>query len=71
MLLSFISQNYQNEVLPKNIKHNVSTKEKAQKFIGLDMPKLKSEKAEFNKTVVPEWIKKAQEREKTYGTKKI
>lgn len=50
---------------------DVSTKEKAQKFIGLDMPKLKSEKAEFNKTVVPEWIKKAQEREKTYGTKKI
>lgn len=47
---------------------DISTKEKAQLFIGLEMPKLKAEKAEFMKTVVPQWEKKAEEREKTYPT---
>lgn len=38
---------------------DISTKEKAQKFIGLDMDKEKANKAEFKKTVVPQWIEQA------------
>lgn len=38
---------------------DVSTKEKAQKYIGLDMQKLFKEKEEFLKTIVAEWDKKA------------
>ncbi|MFQ5804234.1 MAG: ammonia-forming cytochrome c nitrite reductase [Candidatus Methylomirabilales bacterium] len=54
------------------IKHDVSvpvplpditTKEKAQAYIGLDMEKLKQAKAKFLKIVVPEWDKKAEERQ--------
>jgi nitrite reductase (cytochrome c-552) len=39
---------------------DVSTKEKAQKYIGLDMQKLFKEKEEFLKTIVAEWDKKGQ-----------
>lgn len=42
-----------------------STKEKAQKFIGLDMQTLRADKADFLKTTVPEWEKKAKERQGT------
>jgi nitrite reductase (cytochrome c-552) len=54
------------------VKHNVkypiampdiSTKEKAQKYIGLNMEELKKEKEEFLKTTIPEWDKKAKERQ--------
>jgi nitrite reductase (cytochrome c-552) len=45
---------------------DISTKAKAQDFIGLDMMKLNSEKKVFLQTIVPEWIKKAKERETTY-----
>ncbi|MCA0447866.1 MAG: ammonia-forming cytochrome c nitrite reductase [Bacteroidetes bacterium] len=45
---------------------DLTTKAKAQAFIGLDMKKLEAEKAEFMKTVVPEWDKKAKEREAAY-----
>jgi len=38
---------------------DVSTKAKAQKYIGLDMQKLFKEKEEFLRTVVAEWDKKA------------
>ena len=38
---------------------DISTKDKAQKYIGLDMPKLKAEKKAFLDTVVPKWIEKA------------
>jgi nitrite reductase (cytochrome c-552) len=38
---------------------DINTKEKAQKFIGLDIPAERAAKAKFLKTVVPEWIKKA------------
>lgn len=37
---------------------DISTKEKAQRFIGLDMEKLQSEKQEFLTKVVPEWVEK-------------
>lgn len=45
---------------------DISTKEKAQKFVGLDMEKLNAEKKEFIETVLPVWKKQAGEREKTY-----
>jgi len=39
---------------------DISTKEKAQAYIGLDMPTLKSQNEKFKQTIVPEWLKKAQ-----------
>lgn len=42
---------------------DISTKAKAQQFIGLDMQSLKAEKAVFLETVVPEWTEKAKARE--------
>ncbi|NLJ06826.1 MAG: ammonia-forming cytochrome c nitrite reductase [Sphingobacteriales bacterium] len=48
----------------KEVKYpDISTKDKAQAYIGLDMKKLKEEKEVFVKTVLPEWDKKAEERE--------
>ncbi|MEN7551040.1 ammonia-forming cytochrome c nitrite reductase [Rapidithrix thailandica] len=35
---------------------DINTKEKAQVFVGLDMEKLKSEKAEFKKNLLPTWM---------------
>ncbi|KOH46114.1 ammonia-forming cytochrome c nitrite reductase [Sunxiuqinia dokdonensis] len=52
-----------NEELPYP---DISTKAKAQAFIGLDMATLNQEKEEFLETVVPEWLKKAQEREDSW-----
>lgn len=46
---------------------DVSTKEKAQKYIGLDIPAEKVAKEKFLKTVVPEWLKKARENGKIIG----
>lgn len=40
---------------------DISTKEKAQKFIGLDMKKLHTDKEQFLNTVVTEWDKKAEQ----------
>jgi nitrite reductase (cytochrome c-552) len=42
---------------------DLSTKEKAQQFIGLDMPKLFQSKEEFIKTILPQWDKAAEERQ--------
>jgi nitrite reductase (cytochrome c-552) len=52
-----------NEELPYP---DISTKEKAQAIIGLDMEKLNSEKHQFLETVIPSWTQKAQEREAGY-----
>ena len=41
---------------------DVSTKEKAQKYIGLDMDELHKNKEKFLETVVPKWVKKAKEK---------
>ena len=38
---------------------DISTKEKAQAYIGLDMKDLREKKDEFNKTIVPAWREKA------------
>lgn len=45
---------------------DIASKAKAQKYIGLPMEELIKEKAEFIKTVLPEWDRKAAEREATY-----
>jgi len=45
---------------------DISTKAKAQEFIGLDAEKMNSEKIEFIKTTIPVWMKQAEEREKSY-----
>jgi len=50
---------------------DISTKAKAQEYIGLDMDKLNAEKKKFLKEVVPQWNKKAAEREKSYETKNL
>ena len=46
---------------------DISTKEKAQAYIGLDMTKLTQEKEEFLRTVIPQWDKEAAEREAAMG----
>jgi nitrite reductase (cytochrome c-552) len=45
---------------------DISTKAKAQEFIGLDMKKLKEDKQDFLKNIVPQWMSTAKEREATY-----
>lgn len=45
---------------------DLSTKEKAQAYIGLDMKKLNETKAEWLKTVPAEWDKKAEARQASY-----
>ncbi|PKO99504.1 MAG: ammonia-forming cytochrome c nitrite reductase [Bacteroidetes bacterium HGW-Bacteroidetes-8] len=40
---------------------DISTKERAQQYIGLDMAKLRREKDEFMTTTVPQWLVKARE----------
>lgn len=48
---------------------DLSTKEKAQEFIGLDMKKHNDDKKVFIETVLPVWVKTAGEREKGYDLK--
>ncbi|MCU0462833.1 MAG: ammonia-forming cytochrome c nitrite reductase subunit c552, partial [Bacteroidales bacterium] len=45
---------------------DISTKEKAQEYIGLDMKKLNEEKRSFLDNIVPQWIEAGEEREKKY-----
>ena len=42
---------------------DISTKEKAQSYIGLDIKKLNEEKEKFIKEIIPQWDAKAKERE--------
>lgn len=42
---------------------DISTKAKAQEYIGLDMPALLKKKSEFMTTVVPQWVANAKARE--------
>jgi nitrite reductase (cytochrome c-552) len=46
---------------------DISTKEKAQKILGIDLDNLIREKMIFLDKIVPEWMKKAAEREKGYA----
>lgn len=45
---------------------DITTKAKAQKFIGLDAEKMNADKDAFRKTVLVEWVKQAKEREAKY-----
>ncbi|EDM28977.1 nitrite reductase, formate-dependent, cytochrome [Lentisphaera araneosa HTCC2155] len=45
---------------------DISTKAKAQKYVGWNMEKLEKEKEEFKAKVLPEWKKKTEERESKY-----
>jgi nitrite reductase (cytochrome c-552) len=45
---------------------DISTKDKAQAYIGLNMPVRRAAKQEFLETVVPRWLQEAQKREATY-----
>lgn len=38
---------------------DISTKDKAQKYIGLDMQKERADKKQFQETIVPQWLEKA------------
>lgn len=49
---------------------DISTKARAQAFIGLDMQKLNEEKKIFIETVLPLWIESGKEREKGYTMEK-
>ena len=45
---------------------DISSKAKAQQFIGLDMNKLNTEKAGFKKDLVTDWLRKGKDRESKY-----
>lgn len=49
---------------------DISTKEKAQKYIGLDMESLSNKKREWVGKVIPEWIQKAKSEGKLFINKK-
>lgn len=46
---------------------DISTKEKAQAFIGLDMKKFREEKAQFLKEIIPAWKSEAIKREASWN----
>jgi len=48
---------------------DISTKAKAQKYIGLDTDKLNKEKKQFVEEVIPKWKSEAKERESKYSVK--
>ncbi|NRD23269.1 ammonia-forming cytochrome c nitrite reductase [Winogradskyella litoriviva] len=50
---------------------DISTKEKAQEYIGLDVEKLKAEKAEFKKNLLPKWLEEAKAREAKLDLKTV
>jgi nitrite reductase (cytochrome c-552) len=50
---------------------DISTKSKAQEFVGLDMEKLRNEKEEFLNTVVPKWEEEAATREALYEVENL
>ncbi|MCF8357343.1 MAG: ammonia-forming cytochrome c nitrite reductase [Prolixibacteraceae bacterium] len=50
---------------------DVSTKAKAQAFIGLDMEQLNADKKRFINEVIPEWNEEAKEREEAYVYEKL
>jgi nitrite reductase (cytochrome c-552) len=50
---------------------DISTKAKAQEYIGLDMKKLNESKKVFIDTIIPQWLQAAKERESKYPTKNL
>jgi nitrite reductase (cytochrome c-552) len=49
---------------------DITTKALAQKYIGLEMEKLNAEKAEWIKTILPEWDRQAKAREDSWPVQK-
>ncbi|HNY01252.1 MAG TPA: ammonia-forming cytochrome c nitrite reductase [Bacteroidales bacterium] len=49
---------------------DIATKDKAQQYIGLEMAKLKAEKAEWIKTVLPGWDQQAKARQDAWPVQK-
>lgn len=47
---------------------DIATKAKAQKYIGLDMEKLRKEKEHFEKELLPKWLEAAKKREAAWDT---
>ena len=45
---------------------DITTKAKAQAFVGLDVAKMQSDKDRFLKEIVPQWLETAKQREATY-----
>ena len=61
-----------------NLGHNepipypdISSKAKAQQFIGLNMDELNNEKEVFLRTIVPKWLEEAATREKSYKVTRL
>ena len=50
---------------------DISTKDKAQQFIGLDMEKFNNNRKRFLDEVVPLWLETAKQREQNYNTKEL
>ncbi|OHX64017.1 ammonia-forming cytochrome c nitrite reductase [Flammeovirga pacifica] len=50
---------------------DISTKAKAQKYIGLDMDKLEKEKETFQKNIIPQWLEAAKKREDAMGVQTV
>jgi len=50
---------------------DITTKEKAQEYIGLDINKLKSDKQKFLEEVVPKWLDTAKKREASWDIKNV
>lgn len=46
---------------------DVSTKEKAQAYLGIDLEEKQRQKAEFLESVVPEWLQRADERQQSWN----
>lgn len=51
-------------------KPDISSKEKAQKYIGIDLEKLQNEKRQFLDKVVPQWLAQAEERHRGWDEKR-
>lgn len=50
---------------------DVSTKEKAQTYLGIDLAKLEAEKQVFLETVVPKWLAEAEARHRRWDERKV
>ncbi|GAA4835840.1 ammonia-forming cytochrome c nitrite reductase [Algivirga pacifica] len=50
---------------------DISTKEKAQKYVGLDMQKLEKEKEVFKENIIPKWLEEAKKRESQRDVEKV
>ncbi|MCF8303903.1 MAG: ammonia-forming cytochrome c nitrite reductase [Bacteroidales bacterium] len=50
---------------------DISTKAKAQEYVGWNMEKLNRQKEKFLEEVVPQWVEKAAQREKEWGVDRL